>query len=71
MEALFLNIRKLIKNDNNKLVVVNYSPDVYTISTILNEDLKYTPDRLRRIVQYELLRYTLKFNGVEVQTEKR
>ena len=71
MGALFSKIRKLIKSDNKKLIVVNYSPDVYTISTILNKDLKDTRDHLRRIVQYENLRYTLKLNGVEVQTERK
>ena len=71
MGALFSKIRKLIKSDNKKLIVVNYSPDVYTISTILNKDLKDTRDHLRRVVQYENLRYTLKLNGVEVQTERK
>ena len=42
MGALFSKIRKLIKSDNKKLIVVNYSPDVYTISSILNKDLKDT-----------------------------
>ena len=71
MGALFSKIRKLIKSDNKKLIVVNYSPDVYTISTILNKDLKDTRDHLRRVVQYENLRYTLKLNGNEVQTERK
>ena len=71
MGALFSKIRKLIKSDNKKLIVVNYSPDVYTISSILNKDLKDTRDHLRRTVQYENLRYTLKLNGVEVQTERK
>ena len=71
MGALFSKIRKLIKSDNKKLIVVNYSSDVYTISTILNKDLKDTRDHLRRSVQYENLRYTLKLNGVEVQTERK
>ena len=53
------------------MIVVNYSPDVYTISTILNKDLKDTRDHSRRIVQYENLRYILKLNGVEVQTERK
>ena len=61
----------MIKSDNKKLIVVNYSPNVYTISTILNKDLKDTRDHLRRTVQYENLRYTLKLNGVEVQTERK
>ena len=65
MGALFSKIKKLIRSDNKKLIVVNYSHDVYTISTILNKDLKDTRDRLRRTVQYENLRYTLQINGVE------
>ena len=71
MGALFSKIRKLIKSDNKKLIVVNHSPDVYTISSILNKDLKDTRDYLRRKVEYENLRYTLKLNGVEVQTERK
>ena len=71
MGALFSKIRKLIKSDNKKLIVVNHSPDVYTISSILNKDLKDTRDYLRRNVEYENLRYTLKLNGVEVQTERK
>ena len=71
MGALFSKIRKLIKSDNKKLIVVNYSPDVYTISTILSKDLKDTRDHLRRVVKYENLRYTLKLNGNEVQTERK
>ena len=60
MGALFSKIRKLIKSDNKKLIMINYSPNVYTISTILNKDLKDTRDYLRRKVEYENLRYTLK-----------
>ena len=71
MGAIFSKIRKLIKSDNKKLIVVNYSPDVYTISSILQKDLKDTRDYLRRKVEYENLRYTLKLNGVEVQTEEK
>ena len=69
MGALFPKIRKVIKSDNKKLIVVNYSPDVYTISSILNKDLKDKRDHFRRQVEYENLRYTLKLNGIEVQTE--
>ena len=61
----------MIKSDNKKLIVVNYSPDVYTISSILNKDFKDTGDHLRRKVEYENLRYTLKLNGVIVQTERK
>ena len=71
MGALFSKVRKLIKSDNKKLIVVNYSPDVYTISSILNKDLKDTRDYLRRKVEYENLRYTLRLNGVEVQTGRK
>ena len=71
MDALFSKIRKLIKSDNKKLIVVNYSPDVYTISSILNKDLKDTRDHFRRKVEYKNLRYTLKLNGIEVQTERK
>ena len=53
------------------MIVVNYSPDIYTISSILQKDLKNIRDYLRRTVQYENLRYTLKLNGVEVQTEQK
>ena len=71
MVALFSKIRNLMKSDNKKPIVVNYSPNVYTISSILNKDLKDTRDHLRRTVQYENLRYSLKPNGVEVQTEQK
>ena len=54
MGALFSKIRKLIKSDNKKLIVVNYSPDVYTISSILQKDLKDTRDYLRRKVEYKI-----------------
>ena len=54
MGALFSKIRKLIKSDNKKLIIVNYSPDVYTISSILNKDLKDTRDYLRRKVEYKI-----------------
>ena len=46
MGALFSKIRKLI--------VANYSPDVYTISSILQKDLKDTRDYLRRKVEYKI-----------------
>ena len=71
MSALYSKIRKMIKNDQKKLIVVNYSPDVYTISKILKKDLVDTRDHLRRKVEYENLRYTLKLHGVEVQTEQK
>ena len=37
----------------------------------MNKDLKDTRDHLRRKVEYENLRYTLKLNGIEVQTERK
>ena len=61
----------MIKNDQKKLIVVNYSPDVYTISKILKKDLVDTRDHLRRKVEFENLRYTIKLNGVEVQTQQK
>ena len=35
MGALFSKIRKLIKSNKKKLIVVNYSPDIYEVSSIL------------------------------------
>ena len=64
MGALFSKIRKLIKSDDKKLIVVNYSPNIYNISRILNKYLKDTRDNLRRTVQNENLRYSLKFVSV-------
>ena len=63
-EPFFSNIRKSIKSDNEKLIFVNYSPDVYEIPSILIIHLNYR----RRIILYNL-RYTLKLNEVNVMTE--
>ena len=40
MGALFSKIRKLIKSNKKKLIVVNYSPDIYEVSSILEKDMK-------------------------------
>ena len=40
MGALFSKIRKLIKSNKKKLIVVNYSPDIYEVSSILEKDIK-------------------------------
>ena len=48
MGALFFKIRKLIKSVNEKLIVVNFFPDVCTMLSILNKDLTDSQDHLRR-----------------------
>ena len=71
MGALFSKIRKLIKSNKKKLIVVNYSPDIYEVSSILEKDIKDEKDYRRRTIQYENPRYTLKLNGIEVETEQK
>ena len=71
MGALFSKIRKLIKSNKKKLIVVNYSPDIYEVSSILEKDVKDEKDYRRKTIQYENPRYTLKLNGIEVETEQK
>ena len=71
MGALFSKIRKLIKSNKKKLIVINYSPDIYEVSSTLEKDVKDEKDYRRRTIQYENPRYTLKLNGIEVETEQK
>ena len=53
------------------MIVVNYSPDIYEVSSILEKDVKDEKDYRRKTIQYENPRYTLKLNGIEVETEQK
>ena len=53
------------------MIVVNYSPDIYEVSSILEKDIKDEKDYRRRTIQYENPRCTLKLNGIEVETEQK
>lgn len=71
MGTLYSNVRKLIKSGDKKLIVVNYSPTIYQIKSVLRKDIK---DKVVRnnIISYEKLRYTLNnLNGTSVQTQQK
>jgi hypothetical protein len=40
MATLYSSVRKIIKSGDKKLLVVNYSPTLYQIDSILNKDIK-------------------------------
>jgi hypothetical protein len=40
MSTLYSSVRKIIKSGDKKLLVVNYSPTLYQIDSILNKDIK-------------------------------
>ena len=71
MGALFSKIRKLIKSNKKKLIVVNYSPDIYEVSSILEKDVKDEKEYRRRTIQYKNPRYPLKLNNIEVEIEQK
>ena len=54
MGSLFSKIRKLIKSNKKKSIVVNYSPDIHEVSSILEKDVKDEEDYRRRTIQYEI-----------------
>jgi hypothetical protein len=71
MSTLYSSVRKIIKSDNKKLLVVNYSPTLYQIKSILNKDIK---DRIvnGNIFSYEKIRYTLKnLDGSYLLTQEK
>jgi IS30 family transposase len=69
MGALYSSVRKLIKSDDKKNIVVNFSPTVYKITRILGKD---KADRIinNNVISFEKLRYTLSnLNGTPLATE--
>ena len=71
MGTLYSSVRKMIKSNNNKLIIVNYSPTIYKIKSILKKDVK---DKTvgQEIISYEKLRYTLEnLDGSEVSTQQK
>jgi transposase InsO family protein len=69
MGTLYSKVRKLIKSGDKKNIVVNYSPTVYKITSILGKD---KADRIVRnnTVSFEKLRYTLSnLDGTPLATE--
>jgi hypothetical protein len=71
MGTLYSNVRKLIKSGDKKLIVVNYSPTIYQIKSVLKKDIKDTVVR-DNVISYEKSRYTLKnLDGTSVQTQQK
>jgi hypothetical protein len=71
MSTLYSSVRKIIKSGDKKLLVVNYSPTLYQIKSILQKDIK---DRNvgNNVISYEKKRYTLKnLDGTPVQTQQK
>jgi hypothetical protein len=71
MATLYSSVRKIIKSGDKKLLVVNFSPTLYQIDSILNKDIK---DRIvnGNVISFEKRRYTLKnLDGRPVQTEQK
>jgi hypothetical protein len=71
MATLYSSVRKVIKSGDKKLLVVNYSPTLYQIKSVLQKDLK---DKKvgDKIISFEKERYTLKnMDGTPVQTEQK
>jgi hypothetical protein len=71
MGTLYSNVRKLIKSGDKKLIVVNYSPTIYQIKSVLKKDIK---DKVVRdnVISYEKSRYTLKnLDGTSVETQQK
>ena len=62
LSQLYSQIRKMVKDNEKKIIVVKYSPELYVINKILK------PDR----AGYEKLRYTLKtLDGEPLLTQKK
>ncbi len=71
MATLYSSVRKIIKSGDKKLLVVNFSPTLYQIKSVLQKDLK---DKKvgDKIISFEKERYTLKnMDGTPVQTEQK
>ena len=71
MGTLFSSVRKLLKSGDKKNIVVNFSPTVYKIKSILRKD---KPDRVVRntIISYEKSRYTLEnLDGTPLATQRK
>ena len=71
MGTLFSSVRKQIKSGDKKLIVVNYSPTVYKIKSILRKD---KPDKVVRntVISYEKSRYTLEnLDGTPLATQQK
>jgi hypothetical protein len=71
MATLYSSVRKIIKSGDKKLLVVNYSPTLYQIKSILQKDIN---DRNvgNNVISYEKRRYTLKnLDGTAVQTQQK
>ena len=69
MGTLFSRVRKLIKSGDKKNIVVNYSPTMYRIKSILQKD---KVDRIvaNNVISFEKLRYTLSnLDGTPLSTE--
>jgi hypothetical protein len=58
MGTLYSSVRKIIKSGDKKLLVVNYSPKLYRVHSILRKD---RADRRvgDTVISYEKSRYTL------------
>jgi hypothetical protein len=71
ISTLYSSVRKIIKSDNKKILIVNYSPTLYQIKSILNKDIK---DRIvnGNIISYEKNRYILKnLDGSSLLTQEK
>ena len=71
MGTLYSSVRKLIKSGDKKNIVVNYSPTVYKVKSILGKDKN---NRLigNRTVSFEKNRYTLEnLDGTPLATQQK
>jgi hypothetical protein len=69
--TLYSSVRKVIKSGDKKLIVVNYSPTIYRIHSILRKD---RADRRvgDTVISYEKSRYTLNnMDGTPLQTQEK
>jgi hypothetical protein len=69
--TLYSSVRKIIKSGDKKLLVVNYSPTIYRIHSILRKD---RADRRvgDTVISYEKSRYTLdNMDGTPLQTQEK
>ena len=71
MGTLYSAVRKLLKSGDRKNVVVNYSPTVYKVKSILRKD---KPDKVVRgtTISYEKSRYILEnLDGTPLATQQK
>jgi hypothetical protein len=71
MGTLYSSVRKIIKSEDKKLLVVHYSPTIYRVHSIFQKDKK---DRrvVDTVISYEKSRYTLNnMDGTPVQTQEK